>query len=159
MDCRQVLDIVEAVAAGDVAVAVELRAHLESCPTCAAALASARRIDGLLQRREAPAAPARFTSTVVQRVRRERWSAEQRVDRLFNVAIVLGALIVAAGIATLLNLSGVLAGAANVWIAMTAATHTAAREAASAAVTYVAAGGLLLSALGMWWWAERRLSL
>jgi anti-sigma factor RsiW len=158
MDCRHVRENVEAIAGGDAAVTDQLRAHLESCPACAAALASARRIEALLSARETPDAPVRFTASVLQRIRRERWSAEQQVDRLFNVAIALGLVVVVGGIGALMNLSGVLNAAGTVWDAVAAVGGSAARQAVPTVVTYIAAAGLLVSALATWWWAERKLS-
>ena len=84
MTCAALLDLVDAIAAGDLEPDHEMRAHLESCPTCAAELASARRIEALLAARAAPEAPPRFTVAVQHRIRTERWNAEQRVDRIFN---------------------------------------------------------------------------
>ena len=159
MDCRHVRELVDVLPGGDEPVTGEVRAHLESCPACAAALASATRIDALLAALDVPEPPARFTLSVMQRIRRERWSAEQRVDRLFNVAIVFGLAVIIAGIGALMNLSGLLGAAGAVADAMGAATHTAARQAVPTVVTYVAAAGLLVSALATWWWAERKLSL
>lgn len=159
MDCRHVRENVEAIAGGDAPVTDDMRAHLESCPACAAALASARRIEALLSVRETPEPPARFTASVLQRIRRERWSAEQQVDRLFNVAIGLGVAVVIGGIGALMNLSGVLTAAGTVWDAVAAVGTSTAREAAPTVVTYIAAAGLLVSALATWWWAERKLSL
>lgn len=158
MDCRHVREMIEPIAAGEPA-SEAVRAHLESCPGCAAALASAARIEALLASVEAPLPPARFTPSVLQRIRRERWSAEQRVDRLFNVAIVFGVCVIAAGIAALMNVSGVLSIAGTIWDAMATVSQSAARDAAPTLVTYIAAAGLLVSALATWWWAERKLSL
>jgi anti-sigma factor RsiW len=159
MICKDVLDVVEAIAAGDVQPGAELRAHLETCPTCASALASARRIDAALARREAPQAPPRFAAAVLARVRRDEWRAEQHVDRLFNVAMVLALLLVAGGTAALMNLSGLLAWAGQAAALMGTIRSDVARAAAPSLATYIAAGCLLGSALVMWWWAERRLSL
>jgi anti-sigma factor RsiW len=159
MDCRDLRELVDVIAAGDAPVTAETRAHLETCPACAAALAAASRIEALLAAREVPDPPVRFTQSVLQRIRRERWSAEQRVDRLFNVAIVFGFAVIIGGIGALLNLSGLLSAARTVADALTAVSQTAARDAAPAVVTYVAAAGLLISALATWWWAERKLSL
>jgi anti-sigma factor RsiW len=159
MICKDVHDGVEAIAAGDVQPGAELRAHLETCPTCASALASARRIDAALARREAPQAPPRFAAAVLARVRRDEWRAEQHVDRLFNVAMVLALLLVAGGTAALMNLSGLLAWAGQAAALMGTIRSDVARAAAPSLATYIAAGCLLGSALVMWWWAERRLSL
>jgi anti-sigma factor RsiW len=159
MTCKQALELVEPVAAGDLIADAGLRAHLETCPSCAGALASARRLEAVLASREAPPAPARFTAGVLQRIRRERWHSEQQVDRLFNVAVAVALLLIVGGIFALMNLSGVLTGAADTWRAVATLSTQLARDAAPAVDTYIAGVCLLLTALGMWWWAERTLSL
>jgi anti-sigma factor RsiW len=159
MTCKEAIEIVEAIAAGDVQPDAEVRAHLETCPGCASALAAARRVEAALARREAPAAPPRFSATVLQRVRRERWQAEQQVDRLFNLAMIAAVVLVAGGALALLNLGGVIAAAAQIVTALGNLRGEVARQAAPSLATYIAAAGLLASALAMWWWAERRLSL
>jgi anti-sigma factor RsiW len=159
LTCTDALDLVEPIAAGDIDVTAAAREHIETCPRCASALASARRIEGALVAREAPPAPPRFTPGVLARIRRERWRSEQHVDRLFNLAIAVAVLLMAGGAAALLNVNAVLAGAAAGWNLLTAASINAVKTAAPALATYMASAGLLVSALGMWWWAERRLSL
>lgn len=155
MLCSEVLEIVEPLACGDHELAAATRMHFETCPRCAAALASARRLEGLLRSDGVPAAPPGFTSAVLQRIRRERWRSEQHVDRLFNFAIAVGfLLVVVAGIA-MLNVDAALALVATAWSLLKSGTRDAVREAAPSVVTYIAAAGLLASALGMWWWAER----
>src|SRR3990170_4240453 len=106
MTCEDLDALSEPMAAGDIGAPAEARAHLESCPRCAGALALARRIETTLADWDAPAAPARFTEGVLARIRKDRWQAEQRVDRLFNVAIVTGVALVLAGVWMLMNLSG-----------------------------------------------------
>jgi anti-sigma factor RsiW len=158
--CTAVLDMVEAIAAGDIEPAPAVRAHVESCPRCAAALASARRLETLLSRREAPAAPPRFAAAVLARVRRERWRAEQRVDRLFNLAIVVAVLLVIVGLGAILNVDVVLSWAGSTWTYVTElARRDATRQGPSTLLTYLAAVGFMVSAVAMWWWAERRMSL
>ena len=159
MTCRDVLDLVEPIAAGDQNVQPSVRAHVESCPRCASALASARRIELALAAHEPPGAPVRFTPTVLARIRRERWRTEQNVDRLFNVAVAAALILVAGGVLALLNLSGVMAAGRLGWSVLTTITGEAVAHAVPFVATYVAAAGLLASALGMWWWAERRLSV
>ena len=88
MTCSDALHLVEAIAAGDLEVDDNVRAHFETCPRCASTLASARRLELALQARPKPQAPSRFTQTVLGRIRHERWRSEERVDRAFNVAIV-----------------------------------------------------------------------
>src|SRR3954454_11569245 len=169
MTCREVLDRVEAVAAGDEPASAEFRAHLEGCIACAAALAEARRIEAMLAARPAPPAPARFTAAVTSHIRQVRWRSEQYVDRMFNIALLLDALTIAAGV---LALSNIHAGAAGghrglaVAAAFTGGLAILNRMSGEVVVraapmlgTYVGAAGLLATALFVWWWAERRLSL
>src|SRR4051794_38154490 len=110
MTCRDVLDRVEAVAAGDEPASAEFRAHLEGCISCAAALAEGRRIEAMLAARPAPPAPARFTAAVTSHIRQVRWRSEQYVDRMFNIALLLGALTIAAGVLALSNIKTGAAG-------------------------------------------------
>ena len=151
LTCSAVRDLVEPIAAGDVAVETVVRDHLETCPRCAAALASARRIDMLLAERPAAA--------VMARIRRERWRTEQHVDRIFNLAIAAAIVLVTGGIVALFNVNGLLGAAAAAWQLMTAATKEGVSTAAPRLGTYIAAAAFMASALAMWWWAERRLSL
>jgi anti-sigma factor RsiW len=159
LTCSGVLDLVEPIAAGNHAVEPAVRAHLETCPRCAAALASARRIESLLAARPAPAAPARFTPTVMARIRRERWRTEQHVDRIFNLAIAAAVVLVVGGLAALFNINGLLTAAAAAGELMSAATKQGVSAAAPSLRTYIAAAAFMVSALAMWWWAERRLSM
>ncbi len=159
MTCGEALQLVEAIAAGDLAVDDAARAHFETCPRCASALASAQRIEVALQARPKPQAPARFTQAVLGRIRQERWQQEQRVDRVFNLAIVLAVLLVVGSVFALTNVGAVLGAAGSLWGLLAAVGGQAVAAAAPVLVTYIAAAGLLMTALGMWWWAERRLSL
>ena len=159
MTCKDTLELVEAIAADDIALAPEVRDHLETCPRCASALATARRIEAGLRSRPAPEAPARFAALVTSRIRRERWRTEEHVDRLFNVAMVLALVLIVGSVLALTNVSFVLALAARGGDVLRLATGQLVQRAAPALATYVAAVCLLASALGMWWWAEHRLSL
>jgi anti-sigma factor RsiW len=157
MLCREALDLVEPLASGDQPVSDGARGHFETCPRCASALASARRLEALLRSVQVPRAPETFTASVLQRVRRERWQSEQNVDRLFNVAIVVTVIVIVGAVAAMLNLGALFAVTESAWALMRNGTRTAMRNAAPTLITYVAAVGLLASALGMWWWAERKL--
>jgi hypothetical protein len=157
MTCKAVLELVEPIAAGDLDADPAARAHFESCPQCASALATARRLEAILATRPAPAAPSQFGSSVLQRIRREQWRAEQNVDRLFNFAIIVALLLVGGGILALMNLSGVVAAAAGTWSILATLGGQFARQAAPSMNIYIAAVGLLLSVLAMWWWADRTL--
>jgi anti-sigma factor RsiW len=155
MTCKEVTDLIEPIAAGDLAPPPEARAHLESCPSCALMLATARRLETVLATHRPPPVPDRFVANVLQRIRRERWRMEQSVDFLFNAAIAVALLIVAAGIFALMNISGVVAATSGVWSQLSEISSLVARQMAPAINTYIAAAGLLLTALLMWWWAER----
>jgi anti-sigma factor RsiW len=157
--CRDVIHLVEAIAGGDVEVDAGVRGHLETCPACASTLASARRIEAALAARPAPRAPDNFTAAVIGRIRSERWQSEQRVDRIFNLAIAASALLVIGSLLALTNVSGVVGAAGWIWGAFAQLSGQWAQDAMPRAVSYVAAGGVLMSALLMWWWADRGLSL
>jgi anti-sigma factor RsiW len=159
MECGNVLELIEPIAAGDLLPGDEVRDHLQSCPRCAAALASARRVEALLQGMEIPAAPAAFTGAVVQRIRSDKWRSEQNVDRLFNGAIAAAVLLVIGGVAALFNVDVVLSLSASVWAILQEGSRETVRTAVPTVGTYIAAFGLLASALGMWYWAERRVQL
>jgi anti-sigma factor RsiW len=159
MTCKDTLELVEEIAADEIVATPEVRAHLETCPRCASALATARRIEVGLAARPAPPAPARFTSLVQSKIRRERWRTEQNIDRLFNLAMVAGVLIVVGAVLALTNVGAVMEAATRGGEALRFAVRQFAQRAAPVLGTYVAAASLLASALGMWWWAERRLTL
>jgi anti-sigma factor RsiW len=152
--CRDLLERIEPIAAGDQVLDDAMRTHLETCPGCSAALAAARRLDEYLAVRPVDVPPARFTATVLHRIRRERWRTEERVDRLFNVAMIFAAAVVVTGAAFLFNMSTAIEVAATASRVLSTAGEELLRRAAPSVGTYVAAMALLASALGMWWWAD-----
>ncbi|HEX5476021.1 MAG TPA: hypothetical protein VFX12_15285 [Vicinamibacterales bacterium] len=157
--CDDVLAGVEAVAAGEAPPSAAWRAHLEACPRCSAALASARRIEEALAVRPAPSAPARFTAATLGRIRREQWRSEQQVDRLFNAAILFGLVLIVGGVLALVNLTGVMTVGVAAFARANELASRLQTRAAPAVRTYVFGAGLLLTALAVWWWAERKLTL
>jgi hypothetical protein len=159
MTCREVLDRIEAVAAGDEPATAEFRSHLEGCLVCAGTLAKARRIETMLATRPAPPAPPRFSAAVNSYIRQERWRSEQHVDRVFNVALLLGVAAIAVGVLDLFNIAAMAAAASASLALLNRVTGDIVVRAAPAFATYVGAVGLLVTALFVWWWAERRVSL
>jgi anti-sigma factor RsiW len=155
MICREVQDVIEALAAEETTATPAVREHLTTCVRCAASLALARRIEAALGPREAVTAPARFTAAALSRVRRERWRAEQRVDRAFNVAIAGAVVLLVAGVAMLFNVSGVVALAGSLSQFISEGAHAAAGRVAPVLPTYLAGTAIILTAVGVWWWAER----
>lgn len=154
MTCDDVLDQVEPLAAGDIVPTDALRAHFETCPSCASALATARRIEASLAARPIVEAPPRFAATVQGRIRRDRWLEEQRVDRIFNVAIAAAVLLVVGGVFFLLRGAAVLDAAGQFVALISALGETDSGISTPNLGTYVAATGLFVSGLAMWWWAE-----
>jgi hypothetical protein len=103
----------------------------------------------MLKALEVPPAPANFTAAVVQRIRRDRWRAEQHVDRLFNLAIVFALLLVAGGIAAVLNVQAISTLAVSAWSVAKDGLQETLTLAAPTLATYVAAAALLATAFGM----------
>jgi anti-sigma factor RsiW len=155
MMCREVADLIEPIAAEELEPTPEVRAHFETCPSCALMLATARRLEAALVAYQPPPVPDRFVAAVLQRVRRERWRMERKVDFLFNAAIAVALLIVVSGVLALVDVGGVLSASSDAWAGLSAMSTQVARQMAPVVTTYIAAAGLLLTALGMWWWAER----
>jgi anti-sigma factor RsiW len=155
MFCDEALDSVEAIAAGELVPDGRIAAHLASCPNCAAALDSARALDGLLQRRPAPAAPAQFTARTLARVRRARWRSEQFLDVGFNMAIAAIVVAVGAGAWMVLNRSGLTAVSNGAIGLLGSGVVSVARRVAPSVPLYAGATAVLAAALAIWWWAER----
>src|SRR5579864_8217474 len=155
MFCDEALDVVEAIAAGEVAPEGRIAAHLETCVDCAGALRAARAVDQMLRTRAVPAPPPNFTTKTMTRVRRARWRSEQYVDLAFNVAIAAVLIAIAAGIWLLLaraGLTGVAGDAAGI---VSRVVVDAARRHTPALPVYTGAAALVGTALLIWWWAER----
>ena len=159
MLCDEVFDVVEAIAAGEVAPDGRVSAHLASCPKCAGALKDAQEIEHLLVTREVPAPPPQFTARTLARVRRARWRSEQFVDATFNFAMAVIVVAVVAGVWLVTNRSGLVSVSNDAVDLLGTGVMTLARRVAPSLPLYAAATALLASALGIWWWAERGASL
>jgi anti-sigma factor RsiW len=150
MFCNEVHDAIEPIAAGELIPADGIAAHLSSCPSCAAALEDARRLEQLLQGRPTPRAPAQFTSRTMARVRRARWRTEQVFDLGFNVTIGLVVLTVLGGVWLLMHRSGLVAVSNDAVELLGAGLVTLAHRVAPAVPLYAGATALLATALGIW---------
>ena len=155
MICRDFDAIIEPVASGEMGLPAEAAEHLAGCPPCAARLALARRIEGVLVSRPSAEPSPAFTAAVMGRVRRERWRSEQRMDWVFNAAMAAAAILVVAGIWMLFNLTGVAEVGAEASAVLAEGLSLAAARITAQAPAYIGATGLLLSAVAVWWWAER----
>ena len=155
MFCDQVVELLEPIAAGDLVPDEGVTRHLASCPHCADALASARRVDHLLRTRSVPAPPAQFTSRTLARIRRDRWRREQFFDAGFNVATVtvIGGVVLAVWM--VMDLSGLSAISRDVVDLLSVEVVTVARQMAPTVSLYASATALIATALVVWWWAER----
>jgi predicted anti-sigma-YlaC factor YlaD len=155
MFCDEVLERIEAVAGGDLALDARLTAHLSSCANCRAVLDHARGIERMLQARPAPVAPAHFTSRTLARIRRDRWRRDQLLDAGFNTAVASLVLATVAGVWLVMNQSGMVivsndaVGLIEMFIAAVV------RRIAPQLRLYAAATALLAATVGIWWWAER----
>ncbi len=155
MFCDEALDAVEAIAAGELTPEGRVAAHLASCPNCAAALASARRLEQMLQARPVQKAPPQFTSRTMAVLRRQRWRSEQFLDIGFNVALGAVALAIVGTIWMVLHRTGIVSvnnGAVNL---IGATFVRLAHRVAPSVPLYVGAAALLATALALWWWAEK----
>lgn len=154
MTCDIAEESIDAVASGE-PVAEAVRVHIESCARCAASLAMATRIDRALRAAPAVRPPERFTTSVIARIRRERWRADQHIDWVFNLAVGLAIAVVAVGGLALLN-----SGSVTAWIVSMSTliaeglTREAPAQAPPPLWSYVLACGLLGTAVAVWRWAE-----
>ena|SRR5436190_18532065 len=155
MFCDEVLEAIEPIAAGDVVPEGRIADHLRTCTDCAAALASARRLEQLLRHRTAARAPAEFTTVTLGRVRRARWRSDQWLDAGFNLAIAMLAVGIVGLVWLVLHRSGMTAVSSDVMELFGTSLMTFANRIAPAVPLYAGAAALLATALGIWWWAER----
>lgn len=155
MFCDEVLELVDAIAAGDVTPDPRTAAHLASCAGCAAALGAARRVDDLLRARPVPLPPAQFTSRLLGRIRRDRWRRDQFLDVGFNLVVGLVVLGILTVFWVALSQSGLGSMTCDALAVLNTALADLVRRIAPSLPVYGAAAALLAAALGMWWWVER----
>ena len=156
MFCDEVLELIEPIAAGDIAADERVASHLASCANCSTTLAEARRLEQLLRGRAVLKAPPQFTSRVIGRIRRDRWRREQFLDAGFNTIVGLVALTLIVALWVVLSWSGVGMVGREAWNMFNSVAVSAVWQSiAPSFPLYFAAVALVLTALGVWWWAER----
>jgi hypothetical protein len=153
MTCADIEAIVDDIAAGVRAPDAGEGAHMAGCARCEASLALARRVEALLSA-PVPPVPVSLTSQVLKLVQRERWQSEQRVDRVFNVAMIGGAVLVAGGVWMLASASG-LSTLASDAISQLTSSHLAVQSPSPQMWAYALSGAVLAGVAGLWWWIER----
>ena len=156
--CEEILDAIEAIAAGDAEPAPAVAGHLASCGNCRAALAQAREIERLLQARVAPAAPPQFTARVLARVRRDLWRRDQLLDAGFNTAVLVLVISVVVAIWLALNQTGIVTFSRDTFDLTEMAIASVVRRIAPELPLYAAATALIAAAVGVWSWVERDLT-
>ena len=152
MTCDDVA--IEAIAGGELTPDAAIAAHVASCAACTAALEEARLVESLLRARQAPAAPAQFTSRTMSRIRHASWRREQIVDWIFNAAMIATALLVATGLAIAFKRTSMSLVSRDAMEIFSAGMATMAQRVSPSLPLYAGATGLLVVALGVWWWAE-----
>lgn len=155
MSCEDVQGLIDQIAAGEIAPAPEVAAHLDGCDNCARELAWARRLERLLSLREEPRASSRFAAAVLARVRQDRWRSEQYLDIGFNVAIAFSIVLVVGGLWLLAHATGLGAIGAEQSRLFVVALASLIRQAVPMLPIYSAAAILATTAFGFWWWTER----
>jgi predicted anti-sigma-YlaC factor YlaD len=159
MFCDEALDAVEPIAAGELTPDGRIADHLATCPNCAAALDSAKRLESLLRARAVPQPTPQFTTRTIARVRRARWRSEQFLDVGFNVAIGAIVLAVVGGIWMVLHRTGLATVSGDAVDLFGSGVMTMVRRIAPSLPLYGAASAVLATALVLWWWAERDVTL
>jgi anti-sigma factor RsiW len=159
MTCADLDDLIEPLAAGEIARTGEVAAHLESCARCRQALALAVDMDRVLRAQRAPAVAAAFVTTVVARARRERWRAEQMLDMAFNAAVALAVITGVGGLYALLAVTGMASVTADLVRLFVDAAGQVALRAAPQAWIYALTTAALVAGLAAWWWADRGLEM
>jgi anti-sigma factor RsiW len=159
MFCDEVLDVIEIIAAGELTPRGRIADHLGTCPNCAAALASARRVEELLRARAVPRPSPQFTARTMARIRRAKWRSEQIFDMGFNLAIGLVLIGVIATFLLMMHRSGVVAVSHEALGLVRDELAVVVHGVMPSLPLYGAATALVLGALGIWWWVERDVAL
>jgi len=155
MTCDAFDDLIEPLAAGEIAITEEIQVHLDGCARCRGALATATAIERTLAAQPVPAVSDAFVPAVMARVRVERWRSEQHLDLVFNALVGLAVLLATGGLVAVMSVSGLSAVSADLVRFFLRGAVEMTRYAMPHAGMYVAATVLAVSTLGLWWWAEQ----
>jgi hypothetical protein len=159
MTCQELDDLIEPLAAGDVALTASIQAHLDACAPCREALSLARAIERHLSAQPAPSVPDGFVPHVLARMRRDRWQSERHLDLAFNAVLALAILVALGGLYAILTVSGLGVVAADLGRVFVGGFSDAVRLALPQVRLYTAATLLAASCFALWWWAERGFEL
>ncbi len=154
MRCDEVADLIEPWAAGELTPSSDQAAHLRTCPSCARALALARRMEAMLVTTSWAPVPAGFTGNLLLRIRNESWRREQLLDRAFNIAMATAGVVVAAATWLALEWSGVNALMGRALAAAGEVLSTSVAHMPIEPVLYGAAVVSGVAALLVWRWNE-----
>jgi hypothetical protein len=109
MHCKDVAERIEALAAGEIELDAESRAHLDACPQCSSALALARQVNALLTT-DVPHVPRHFTASVLQRLPSRTPDIEEglgeeglRLDAWFDTVTIASVVPIAIGVWLLID--------------------------------------------------------
>ena len=156
MTCARAEELIEAIAADEEPAPEEFRAHVETCARCAGSLAAAVRLERALRAAPNLSPPPRFTPSVIARVRRERWRADQQVDWVFNIAVAIAVVLIALGAVALFNAGSVTAGIMSFARTVAeAAMEEPSEQPKPALWTYLLVCALMATSLLVWRWAEK----
>lgn len=155
MVCMDLDALIEPIAAGEMVPDANARAHLASCAACAHALELARQIEGVLAAQPVSDLPATFTTTLMGRLRRERWRSEQYLDAAFNVAVGLAVATTVGGLVMVLTASGLASVSADLTGVFVSGAAEVFSAVAPALPVYALAAAVFVSGMAIWWWAER----
>ncbi len=159
MTCRELDDVIEELATGELAPTGSISAHLAGCAQCTGRLALARQVELSLSSATVPEAPRSFVSAVARKLRRDWWQTEQHVDLWFNVALGGALVLVLVGVWLLLNVSGLTVVARDASGLLAAGFRTLTDRIVASLPVYGAAAAILATTLVVWWWAEQEPTL
>jgi hypothetical protein len=159
MTCSEFDDLIEPLAAGEIERSGEIDAHVASCARCRDALRLATEMDRVFRSQAVPAVGPAFVSSVLARVRRERWRAEQMLDLAFNAAVVLAVTTGVGGLYALLTVTGMAGVTADLVRLFVDAAGQVVVRAAPQAWIYALTTCALVAGLAAWWWADRGLEI